>query len=69
MRERRRMKDFKLFLPLSTILDVDTIFVEKNGSIIESGSHHKLLNQNGYYKELYTKQIGSESKKGNLAVG
>ncbi|MFE8700487.1 ABC transporter ATP-binding protein [Cytobacillus sp. FJAT-54145] len=41
---------------LTTILHADTIFVVKNGEIIESGNHQSLLSLNGYYKELYTKQ-------------
>ncbi|MFJ8265324.1 ABC transporter ATP-binding protein [Peribacillus asahii] len=41
---------------LSTIVNADTIFVVKNGEIVESGNHQYLMNQNGYYKELYSKQ-------------
>lgn len=41
---------------LSTVLDADTIFVMKEGRIVESGSHHSLLELGGYYKELYAKQ-------------
>ncbi|MFJ7726635.1 ABC transporter ATP-binding protein [Neobacillus sp. NPDC097160] len=41
---------------LSTILHADTIFVVKNGEIMESGNHENLLNINGYYKELFTRQ-------------
>ncbi|WP_066308790.1 ABC transporter ATP-binding protein [Bacillus sp. FJAT-29814] len=41
---------------LSTILHADTIFVVKNGEIIESGNHQSLLALNGYYKDLYMKQ-------------
>lgn len=41
---------------LSTVLDADTIFVMKNGKLVESGNHRSLLEQNGYYKELYVKQ-------------
>jgi ATP-binding cassette, subfamily B, putative efflux pump len=41
---------------LSTVLHADTIFVVKNGTIVESGNHESLLRANGYYKELYTKQ-------------
>lgn len=50
---------------LSTILHADKIFVVKNGEIIESGSHQKLLALNGYYKELYQKQldVAEESDK------
>lgn len=41
---------------LSTVLNADTIFVMKNGKIVECGNHRSLLEQNGYYKELYAKQ-------------
>ena len=41
---------------LSTVLHADTIFVVKNGRIIECGNHKSLLKLNGYYKELYAKQ-------------
>ncbi|EIJ78424.1 ABC-type multidrug protein lipid transport system ATPase component [Bacillus methanolicus PB1] len=47
---------------LSTIVDADTIFVMKNGEIVESGSHHRLLELNGYYKELYSRQHPAESE-------
>jgi ATP-binding cassette, subfamily B, putative efflux pump len=51
---------------LSTILNADTIFVIKNGKIIESGNHQSLLKKNGYYKELYSKQNVKDWK---LATG
>lgn len=41
---------------LSTVLNADTIFVVKNGEIVESGDHQSLIRRNGYYKELYSKQ-------------
>ncbi|MED4599464.1 ABC transporter ATP-binding protein [Paenibacillus validus] len=41
---------------LSTVLEADTIFVVKNGSIVESGNHKYLMELNGYYKELYNGQ-------------
>jgi ABC-type multidrug transport system fused ATPase/permease subunit len=41
---------------LSTIVNADTIFVLKQGRIVESGTHETLLKANGYYKELYSKQ-------------
>jgi ATP-binding cassette, subfamily B, putative efflux pump len=41
---------------LSTVIDADTIFVVKNGTIIESGNHQELMERGGYYKELYTGQ-------------
>jgi len=42
---------------LSTIHNADKIFVVKNGSIIESGSHEKLINNSNEYKSLYQKQL------------
>ncbi|RUL49892.1 ABC transporter ATP-binding protein [Lysinibacillus antri] len=51
---------------LSTIVNADTIFVLKNGEIIESGSHQSLLNLNGYYKELHSKQNELEPKKPSM---
>lgn len=54
---------------LSTILNADTIFVVKNGVIVESGSHQSLLKRNGYYKELYSKQNLPNGEELKLAVG
>ena len=42
---------------LSTIRDADIILVMKEGKIIEQGSHEELLNQNGFYSELYNSQF------------
>jgi subfamily B ATP-binding cassette protein MsbA len=38
---------------LSTIQDFDQIYVMKEGSIIESGTHLELMNQSTEYKKLY----------------
>lgn len=46
---------------LSTIVNADTIFVIKNGEVVESGNHQSLIKENGYYKELYSKQNMPES--------
>ena len=42
---------------LSTIVESDKIIVIKNGTILESGTHNELLNQKGYYYELYSSQF------------
>lgn len=42
---------------LSTIKNADVIFVLKDGDIVESGKHLDLLNQNGFYAELYQSQF------------
>lgn len=38
---------------LNTITDVDTIFVIKNGKLIESGTHTKLLEGSSHYNDLW----------------
>ena len=42
---------------ISSIKDANNIIVLKNGQIIQEGNHEQLINQKGYYKELYNKQI------------
>ena len=42
---------------LSTIKDADLILVMKDGDIIEQGNHQTLLNQNGFYAQLYNSQF------------
>lgn len=42
---------------LSTIREADVILVMKNGNIIEQGNHEELLEQNGFYAELYHSQF------------
>lgn len=41
---------------LSTIKDCDKIFVFKDGQIVETGKHKDLLNQKGYYYQLWNGQ-------------
>lgn len=40
---------------LSTIMKADRIYVMKNGSIVESGTHSELVELGGYYKSLADK--------------
>lgn len=42
---------------LSTIRDADVILVMKDGHIIEQGDHQSLLEQGGFYAELYNSQF------------
>lgn len=44
---------------LSTIKNSDLILVMKDGDIIEKGTHEELLNQNGFYAELYNSQFAA----------
>ena len=45
---------------LSTIRQADIILVVKAGKIIEQGSHQQLMDQKGYYYNLYTQQFREE---------
>jgi ATP-binding cassette subfamily B protein len=57
---RLLMKDRTSFViahRLSTIKDANSIFVIRDGRIVESGNHQELLNKNGFYAELYNSQF------------
>lgn len=41
---------------LSTIVDSDLILVINNGEIVETGKHEELLENKGFYYEIYTSQ-------------
>lgn len=53
---------------LSTIVNSDKILVIKDGDILESGTHHELLNKKGYYYRLYTNQLLKEKEDESLSV-
>lgn len=42
---------------LSTIREADTILVMRRGEIVESGTHTGLMEQNGFYAQLYNSQF------------
>ena len=42
---------------LSTIKNADLILVMKDGNIIEQGNHEELMEQNGFYADLYNSQF------------
>ncbi|MCH5353942.1 MAG: ABC transporter ATP-binding protein [Acutalibacter sp.] len=44
---------------LSTIRDADTILVMRDGHIVEQGNHRELLEQGGFYAELYNSQFAA----------
>ena len=46
---------------VSSVKHCDEIVVLEKGAIIEKGSHDFLLRQNGYYAELYSKQLEESS--------
>ena len=44
---------------LSTIRDADLILVMRYGDIVEQCTHEELLEQDGFYAELYNSQFES----------
>ena len=46
---------------LSTIKNADLILVMRDGDVIESGTHEQLMEQNGFYAELYNSQFAQVS--------
>jgi len=42
---------------LSTIKESDLILVMNDGKIIEQGNHEQLLQQGGFYAQLYNSQF------------
>ncbi|WP_442267767.1 ABC transporter ATP-binding protein [Tenacibaculum sp. ZS6-P6] len=46
---------------LATIKKADKIIVMDKGKIVELGSHQQLLEQEGYYRNLYEKQFSAET--------
>ncbi|MCG7334478.1 ABC transporter ATP-binding protein/permease [Sporosarcina sp. ACRSM] len=45
---------------LSTIRDADIIVVMDQGKVIEQGTHEQLLQENGFYAELYNSQFSNK---------
>ena len=45
---------------VSSAKNADEIIILEEGKIIEKGTHNELLEQNGYYKELYVKQLSEK---------
>ncbi len=45
---------------VSTAKNADQIILLDEGKIIQQGTHFQLVNQEGYYKALYTKQLSEK---------
>jgi len=45
---------------VSSAKNADVIIILEDGEIIEQGSHSELIKQNGYYKDLYNKQLSEK---------
>ena len=45
---------------LANVVDSDCIYLLQNGTIVESGTHHELMETRGVYQNLFTKQMNLE---------
>ncbi len=45
---------------VSSAKNADKIIIMEEGQIIQEGTHNQLINQQGYYAELYTKQLSEK---------
>lgn len=45
---------------ISSAKNADKIIILAEGQILQQGTHNQLLNQEGYYKELYNKQLSEK---------
>lgn len=45
---------------VSSAKNADKIIILDDGKIIQQGSHNQLINEDGYYKELYIKQLSEK---------
>jgi ATP-binding cassette subfamily B protein len=45
---------------ISSAKNADKIIVLDNGQIVQEGTHEKLINTDGYYKNLYLKQLSTK---------
>ena len=45
---------------VSSAKNADKIIILDEGRIIQEGSHNQLINQEGYYKDLYNKQLSEK---------
>ena len=48
---------------LSSVQNLNEIIVLEKGKIIQKGNHELLINQNGYYKDVYSKQLTKKDDK------
>ena len=47
---------------VSSAKNADNILILDDGKILQQGSHNQLINVDGYYKELYLKQLSEKEK-------
>jgi len=60
--EQKKHITFMIAHRLSTIMHADKIVVLEKGKIVESGSHHALLDKKGLYFAMWRQQIGERKR-------
>ena len=45
---------------ISSVKNADKIIILEDGRVVQRGTHQQLVNQEGYYKELYLKQLSEK---------
>ncbi len=45
---------------ISSVKNADRIIILENGAVVQEGNHQKLIQEDGYYKELYAKQLSEK---------
>lgn len=53
---------------LSTIRNVDVIYVFKDGKVVESGNHSELMKKKGHYYDMVMMQTYGDEEKGSHYV-
>jgi ATP-binding cassette subfamily B protein len=61
LRLMRGRTSFVIAHRLSTIRDADQVLVIKEGEIVERGTHQQLLDQRGFYHQLYVSQFKGQA--------
>ena len=56
---KNEAKNLAISLPALQGL-ADEIIVLDSGRIVQEGTHNQLVNQEGFYKDLYTKQLSEK---------
>jgi ATP-binding cassette subfamily B protein len=59
--DRKNMITILIAHRLSTVMHADTIFVLEKGSVVESGSHAKLVKAKGLYYAMWRQQVGEQT--------
>ena len=45
---------------ISSVKNADRIIILEDGAVVQEGNHQKLIQEDGYYKELYAKQLSEK---------